>query len=263
MNSIKSIMKAIEYESARQVKELENGNAIVQETRLFNIDTNKTMSMRSKEESDDYRYFPDPNLPPISLTQHYIDDIREHMPELPDARKKRYVKEMGMSEYDASVLVADKAVSDYFESAAKGAKNHKMTANWIIDELFGRMNKTGITIDETSVTPENLSELINLIEDDTISGKIAKDVFDIMFETGKDPEAIVQEKGWKQVSDESEITSVIVRILQSNMDSVQKYHAGKDKLLGFFVGQIMKEMKGKANPKVANALLLTELDKLK
>jgi aspartyl-tRNA(Asn)/glutamyl-tRNA(Gln) amidotransferase subunit B len=254
VNSIKNVMRAIEYEAQRQVESIESGVEIVQETRLFDAATGTTRTMRSKEEVHDYRYFPDPDLLPVVITQEYINSIAHTMPELPDAKIRRYTGEMGLSAYDAAVLVAEKAVSEYFEVASKKC-DPKLASNWISSELFARLNKEEKTIEQSPITAERLAQLISLIEAGTISGKIGKQVFDIMFTTGGDPERIVQEHALVQVSDDGAIRQVIEQVMSENPDKVQEYRAGKDKLFGFFVGQVMKLSGGKANPAMVNELL--------
>lgn len=254
VNSVKNIVRAIEYEAMRQVEILETGGKVSQETRLFDADTGETRAMRSKEDSPDYRYFPDPDLLPVILEQSHIDEIATTMPELPDAKLARYIKEFGISEYDAAILSSDKYVADYFEEAVSG-RNSKLVANWIIGELFGALNKHNIAIEECKISAKNIGDLVRLIEEDIISGKIAKTVFEVMFDSGESPESIVKERGLVQVSDSSEIEKIISEVISENQDSVAEYKSGKDKLLGFFVGQVMKKMGGKANPSMVNELL--------
>ncbi|MBP7189758.1 MAG: Asp-tRNA(Asn)/Glu-tRNA(Gln) amidotransferase subunit GatB [Rickettsiaceae bacterium] len=254
VNSVKNIVRAIEYEAMRQVELLETGGKVRQETRLFDAETGHTRAMRSKEDSPDYRYFPDPDLLPVVLERKDIDKIAAIMPELPDAKLERYVKDFGMSEYDAGILSSDKYVADYFEEAATG-RNSKLVANWIIGELFGALNKYNIAIEECKISAKNIGDLVRLIEENIISGKIAKTVFEVMFETGDTPEAIVKDRGLVQVSDSTEIEKIISEVISENQDSVAEYKSGKDKLLGFFVGQVMKKMGGKANPSMVNDLL--------
>lgn len=258
VNSMRYVMKAIEYEAQRQVEVLEGGGVIDQETRLFDAGKGETRTMRSKEEAHDYRYFPDPDLLPLEFSQEFVDKIKANLPELPDEKKQRYMDEMGLSAYDASILVADKAVTEYFERVA-AETDPKQAANWVTAELFGRLNKSHLSIEESPVSPGQLTELLGLIGDNTISGKIAKEVFDIMFDTGKDPSAIVEEKGLRQVTDTGAIESMIDDVLAANQDKVEQYKSGKDKLFGFFVGQVMKASQGKANPKMVNELLKRKL----
>jgi aspartyl-tRNA(Asn)/glutamyl-tRNA(Gln) amidotransferase subunit B len=247
-------MRAIEYEAMRQVEILEGGEIVKQETRLFDADLGETRTMRSKEDAHDYRYFPDPDLLPLTLERGIIDEIAASMPELPDRKILRYINEFSLSEYDANVLASDRFVADYFESAADG-RNVKIVANWITSELFGLLNKHNITLDECKIKPHHINEMVSLIESDVISGKIAKTVFEVMFETGNEPEFIIKERGLTQVSDSSALKTVIHDVMSENPDSVNDYRAGKDKLFGFFVGQIMKKTDGKANPSLVNDLL--------
>lgn len=258
LNSIRNIIRAIEFEAKRQVEILETGGSIAQETRLFDANTGETRTMRSKEDAHDYRYFPDPDLLPLVLEQSFVDGIRKTLPELPDGKKKRYIENFGLSPYDASVLVADQASAEFFEKVAND-NDPKLAANWITAELFGRLNKSGKDITESPVTAEKMAGLLALITDNTISGKIAKDVLDIMMETGKDAAAIVEEKGMKQVTDTGAIEKVIDEIIAANADKVAEYRSGKDKMFGFFVGQVMKAMQGKGNPALVNDILKKKL----
>lgn len=258
VNSVKFLMQAIAYEAERQVEILESGGKIDQETRLFDSSTGETRTMRSKEDAHDYRYFPDPDLLPLELSEEFIAQIRASLPELPDVKKQRYVEQMGLSAYDASVLVADKAAAEFFEAVVEG-RDPKLTANWITAELFGRLNKQDLTIEDSPIHAKQMGGLLDLIADDTISGKIAKTVLDKMFETGKDAAMIVEEEGLKQVTDTGAIEAVIDEVLAANPDKVEQYRGGKDKLFGFFVGQVMKVSGGKANPQVVNDLLKKKL----
>jgi aspartyl-tRNA(Asn)/glutamyl-tRNA(Gln) amidotransferase subunit B len=258
VNSVRFLMKAIEFEAARQVEILESGGSINQETRLFDSSTGETRTMRSKEDAMDYRYFPDPDLLPLEFTQEYIDKIKATLPELPDDKKARYIRELGLSPYDASVLVADLATTKYFETVA--AKHEpKLASNWITAELFGRLNKADIEIDNSPITTDKLSGLLRLIENNTISGKIAKVVFEKMFETGKEAAQIVEEEGLQQVTDTGAIEKTIDEVMTANPDKVAEYRAGKDKLFAFFIGQVMKATGGKANPGAVNELLRKKL----
>ena len=259
VNSVRFLMKAIEFEAARQVDIIEAGGKIDQETRLFDSATGETRTMRSKEDAHDYRYFPDPDLLPLVLTQEYVDAIRATLPELPDAKKQRYMSQFGLSSYDAAVLTSEKEISAYFEAAAKG-RDAKLTANWVTAELFASLNKQGVTISESPIAPEALGELIGLIEDNTISGKIAKTVFEKMCESGKPAKQIVDEEGLVQVTDTGAIEKAIDDVLAANPDKLAEYKSGKDKLFGFFVGQTMKATGGKANPAMLNELLKKKLD---
>lgn len=258
VNSMRNVMRAIEYEAMRQVEILESGGTIDQETRLFDANKGETRSMRSKEDAHDYRYFPDPDLLPVKVSDELIDKIKSEMPELPDAKASRYVADFGLTSYDASIICEDRKVAGYFETASKGT-NAKLVSNWIIGDFFGMLNKSGLPFEDAKILPEELGKLVSLIEDGTISGKIAKQVFEEMFEKGGDPEKIVSEKGLVQVSDEGEIGKIIEGILDANPDSVEAYKAGKDKLFGFFVGQTMKKTSGKANPSIVNKILKDKL----
>ncbi|WP_341787076.1 Asp-tRNA(Asn)/Glu-tRNA(Gln) amidotransferase subunit GatB [Rickettsia endosymbiont of Cantharis rufa] len=259
INSIRNIIKAIEFEAKRQVDLLESGGTIIQETRLFNADSGITRTMRLKEEALDYRYFPDPDLLPLVISDELINELKANLPELPDQKIEKYIKEFGLSKYDAEVIVADESVAEYFEKAANEC-DPKMLTNWLTSELFGQLNKASIGINECKITPSNFAKLVKLIENDTISGKIAKIVFEIMFETGKAPDKIVEEKGLIQVSDNNVLNTVIDEVMTENPESVDGYRSGKDKLFGFFVGQVMKKTGGKANPTLVNQLLKEKLD---
>lgn len=258
VNSIKAIQMAIDYESTRQVEIIEAGGTIKQETRLWDNAKGETRSMRSKEEAHDYRYFPDPDLLPLVITQEYVDAIKATLPELPDQKKHRFMSTFGLSAYDSSVLIAERARADYYEAVAKG-HDAKLAANWVINELLGALNKESKSLDETPVTAEQLGGLIALISDNTISGKIAKDVFAEMFTTGKDAASIVEEKGLKQITDTGAIEKIVDEVIAENPDNVAAYRGGKDKLFGFFVGQVMKKSAGKANPDLINDLLKKKL----
>ncbi len=258
VNSIRNVMRAIEYEATRQVELIESGGTITQETRLFDAGNGTTRTMRSKEDAQDYRYFPDPDLLPLEFDDAFIEKIRATLPELPDQKKARFIAELGLSPYDASVLVAEKAAADYFEIVAKD-HDAKMAANWITAELFGRLNKASLGIEQSPVNAAALGELLGLIGDQTISGKIAKTVFDRMFETGKGARQIVEEEGLVQVTDTGAIEKVIDEVFAANPDKLAEYRSGKDKLFGFFVGQVMKASGGKANPAALNELLKAKL----
>jgi aspartyl-tRNA(Asn)/glutamyl-tRNA(Gln) amidotransferase subunit B len=258
LNSIKNIIRAIDFEAQRQIEIIEGGGVINQETRLFDTNTGETRMMRSKEDAFDYRYFPDPDLLPIVINEDYINDINSKMPELPDQKAQRYISEFGLSAYDAGVLTADKSTADYFEQVSSKT-DAKLASNWITAELFGRLNKAGISLEESNITPEKLVGLLTLIMDNTISGKIAKQVFDIMFETGGDASKIVKEQGLVQVTDLSLIEKIIDEVIADNGDKVAEYKSGRDKLFGFFVGDVMKRSQGKANPKIVNEMLVSKL----
>ena len=259
VNSVKFLMQAITFEAKRQVEIIEAGGKIDQETRLFDSTTGETRTMRSKEDAHDYRYFPDPDLLPLVLTQKFVDDIRDSLPELPDQKKASYVETLGLSPYDASVLVAEKENADYFDALLAGVKDAKLAANWMTSELFGRLNKMGVGIAESPISATQLGELVGLIEDNTISGKIAKTVFEKMCETGKGAKQIVEEEGLVQVTDMGAIEAAVDAVIAANADKVAEYRSGKDKLFGFFVGQVMKNTGGKANPAMLNDLLKKKL----
>jgi aspartyl-tRNA(Asn)/glutamyl-tRNA(Gln) amidotransferase subunit B len=254
VNSIRFVMQAIDYESRRQVEIIEEGGTIKQETRLFDSGRGVTRSMRSKEEAHDYRYFPDPDLLPLVLDQHFVDTLAAELPELPDPKKARFIAEYQLSPYDAGVLVAEKTVAAYFEAVARG-RDAKLAANWVTGDLFGVLNKRGLGIEASPVSAAALGEMIDLIADKTISGKIAKDVFAEMVETGASAAAIVEAKGLRQVTDSGAIEAAIDAVLADQPGKVAEYRSGKDKLFGFFVGQVMKATGGKANPGLLNDLL--------
>jgi aspartyl-tRNA(Asn)/glutamyl-tRNA(Gln) amidotransferase subunit B len=258
VNSIRFLQQAIDYEARRQVEIIEEGGTINQETRLFDANKGVTRSMRSKEDAHDYRYFPDPDLLPLTLTEDYIARIKESLPELPDDKKERFVADYGLSQYDAGVLVSERAIADYFETAAKG-RDAKTAANWITSDLFGVLNRQGLDISDAPVTAEQLGGLIDLISDATISGRIAKDVFDDMVESGKDAVDIVAEKGLRQVSDTAEIEAIIDGIIAGADNQVTQFRSGNEKIIGWFVGQVMQQTQGKANPKIVNELLRKKL----
>lgn len=258
VNSIRNVRLAIEYEATRQVEVLESGGVIDQETRLWDPGKGATRSMRSKEEAHDYRYFPDPDLLPLEIEQSFVDAVKESLPELPDDKKARFMADYGLPSYDSSVLVAERAKADFYEAVAAG-RDPKLSANWVITELFGALNKLGKAVEDSPISPDGLGGLIDLIADKTISGRIAKDVFADMLETGKAAADIVEEKGLKQVTDTGAIAAVIDEVLAANGDKVAEYRGGKEKLFGFFVGQVMKASKGKANPAAVNDLLKEKL----
>ena len=258
VNSMRFVQQAIEYESQRQVDVLEDGGSINQETRLFDSVKGETRSMRSKEEAHDYRYFPDPDLLPLTFDQQWVDEMAATLPELPDQKKNRFVESYGLSPYDADILTVEPENADFYENVASG-RDAKMAANWVINDLFSHINKAGLAVTESPVSAEQLGGMIDLISDNTISGKIAKDVFEQMFESGKDAAVIVEEKGLKQVTDTGEIDSMIAQVMADNEDKVAQYRDGKDKLFGFFVGQVMKASQGKANPQMVNQILKDKL----
>ncbi|SCM68542.1 Asp-tRNA(Asn)/Glu-tRNA(Gln) amidotransferase subunit GatB [Donghicola eburneus] len=257
MNSMRFIQQAIEYEARRQIQIVEGGGKVDQETRLYDPDKGETRSMRSKEEAHDYRYFPCPDLLPLEIDDSFIDDIRDSLPELPDQKKARFVTELGLSEYDASVLTAEVEAADYFEAVAAG-RDGKLSANWVINELFGRLKKDDKDITDSPVSPEQLGKIVGLISSDAISGKIAKDLFEIVYTEGGDPEAIVEERGMKQVTDTGAIEAAVIEVIEANPAQVEKAKANP-KLAGWFVGQVMKATGGKANPKAVNELVMAKL----
>ena len=257
VNSIRFIGQAIDYEARRQIGIIEDGGTIDQETRLFDPGRGETRSMRSKEEAHDYRYFPDPDLLPLEFDQAYVDDLARYLPELPDAKKTRLIADYGLTPYDASILVLEKESADYFEAVAKG-RDAKAAANWVINELFGRLNKDGKDVTASPVTPDQIGGIIDLIGNGTISGKIAKDLFDIVFAEGGNPAEIVERRGMKQVTDTGAIEKVIDEVIAANPDKVEQAKA-KPTLLGWFVGQVMKASGGKANPAAVNDILKQRL----
>ena len=257
VNSLRFVRQVVNYEARRQIQVLEAGGEIDQETLLFDVKTGETRTMRSKEDAHDYRYFPDPDLLPLELEQSFVDEIKAGLPELPDVKKKRFSSEYGLSNYDASVLAMDRDKADFFETVAKG-RDGKLASNWVTTELFGALNKAGQDIAQSPVSAAHLGELIDLIADDTISGRIAKDVFEIMFETSQAPGKIVEERGLKQVTDTGAIEVAIDKIITDNPDQVAQVKE-KPKTFGWFVGQVMKSTGGKANPKVVNEILKSKL----
>ena len=258
LNSMRNIARAIEFEAKRQIEILENNGTINQETRLFDAITGETRTMRSKEDAMDYRYFPDPDLPKLVLTQEYVDNIKKNLPELPQAKKERYVRELKISEYDAQVITVDDDIANYFEALIK-QHDPKLCVTWLTVELFGRMNKLGINFSDLKISPANLIELLDLIKSGEISGKIAKEVLDLMFESGENPLKIVESKGLKQVSDSGALNKIVDEVIAQNLDNFNKLKAGDQKLFGFFVGQIMKASKGQANPQMVNDILKQKL----
>jgi aspartyl-tRNA(Asn)/glutamyl-tRNA(Gln) amidotransferase subunit B len=262
MNSINFIGQAIEHEARRQIEILEDGGTIEQETRLFDPNKGETRSMRSKEEAHDYRYFPDPDLLPLEFSQSLVDALKADLPELPDQKKGRFVADLGLSPYDAGVLVAERESADFYESVLSGladrARDGKVAANWVINELFGRLNKEGRAIADSPVSAPQLGAVIDLIGEGTISGKIAKDLFEIVWQEGGDPRELVETRGMKQVTDLSAIEKVVDEIVAANPDKVAQAKA-KPQALGWFVGQVMKSSGGKANPQAVNDLLKSKL----
>ena len=259
VNSIKFMQMAIDYEANRQIDVLEDGGSIDQETRLYDTKKNETRSMRSKEDAHDYRYFPDPDLLPLEINDNFINEIKKTIPELPDEKKKRFMQQFNLSSHDANILVSDIETSKYFEEVSKNS-DAKLAHNWITGELFALLNEKNINITKSPISSKNLAQLINLIKKNIISGKIAKLIFEIMSEGNKDPEKIVEEKGLRQQSDPKELESIIDKIILENPKNVKSYKSGKDKLFGFFVGQVMKNTGGKANPKIVNEILNKKLN---
>jgi aspartyl-tRNA(Asn)/glutamyl-tRNA(Gln) amidotransferase subunit B len=258
LNSVRYVMQAIEYEARRQIELIEEGGKVAQQTRLFDVGRGVTRPMRSKEEAHDYRYFPDPDLPPLVLDPAWVEQLRGGLPELPDAKKARFIASMGLSPVDATVLVAEHATSLFFEEAAAG-RDAKAAAHWVTGDLFAALNRLGIGIEQSPVSPGQLGRLIDLVADGTISGRLAKDVFAEMVATGADPAAIVDKKGLRQVTDEGAIGAAIDAVLAAQPDKVAEYRSGRDKLYGFFVGQVMRATQGKANPSLVNELLKKKL----
>lgn len=259
VNSVKFVMQAIENEAKRHIEVYESGGKIEQETRQFDPNTGLTKVMRKKEYAHDYRYFPEPDLPPLILSDEYINSIKAEMIELPDAKKKRFMDTMGLTAYDAMVLCENKETAEFFERAAQG-HDAKKVANWMMSDFFAMLNKKHLDISQSPVSAENLGSLVELISKEIISGKIAKDVFEIMSETGENPEKIVEEKGLKQVTDTSAIEAIIDKVIADNPDNVAAYKGGKTNLAGWFVGQTLKLSQGKANPQIVNKLVKEKLD---
>ena len=258
VNSVRFIMQAIEAEATRQIEILEDGGEIEQQTRLYDPDKRQTRKLRGKEHAHDYRYFPDPDILPLIVEKDWVETIKAAMPELPDEKKQRFIDDYGLSAYDAGVLVAEKAYADFFETLAKG-RDPKLAANWFTGDFFGALNKAGLELDEAPVDSAKLGELLDLIADETISGRIAKDVFEEMWETGKPAGQIVEDKGLKQITDTSELDGIVDKIIADNPDQVAQVQEGNQKVKGWFVGQVMKATGGKANPKLVNEILAKKL----
>ncbi|GAN99944.1 MULTISPECIES: Asp-tRNA(Asn)/Glu-tRNA(Gln) amidotransferase subunit GatB [Komagataeibacter] len=254
VNSIRYVMHAIEVEATRQIEVWEDGGEVDQETRLFDPSRNETRSLRSKEDAHDYRYFPDPDLLPLVVEQAWVDELERELPELPDDKRDRFIRQYGIPRYDASVLVAEQAIADYYEEVAKG-RDARLAANWVTGDLFGALNRTGRSIQDTPISAQALGGMLDLMADGTINGKIAKEVFEDMLETGDSAADIVERKGLKQVTDTGAIDAAVADVLARNADKVEEYRGGKDRLFGFFVGQVMKAMAGKANPAIVNEAL--------
>jgi aspartyl-tRNA(Asn)/glutamyl-tRNA(Gln) amidotransferase subunit B len=266
VNSIRFIGQAIDHEINRQIALLESDQSVDQETRLFDASSGTTRSMRSKEDAQDYRYFPDPDLRPIVLTEDYIQKVQESLPELPNEKRTRFMEDYGLSRYDATVLVSDLETPLYYEKVLKNLKGWKdqieaakLASNWISGELFAALNEKNLSIDKSPIAPEKLAQLLNLIGEGKLSGRLAKDVFEIMIETGQEPEKIVEEKGLVQISDTGALEAIVDQVIKDNPKMVEEYKSGKDKLFGFFVGQTMKLSGGKANPQMINEILKKKL----
>ncbi|MGC2422852.1 MAG: Asp-tRNA(Asn)/Glu-tRNA(Gln) amidotransferase subunit GatB [Nitrospirota bacterium] len=259
MNSFKNVQKAIDYEIKRQVAVIEDGGKVVQESRLWDANQNITISMRSKEEAHDYRYFPEPDLVPVEVSKEWLEAVRATMPELPDAKRERFVSEYGIPDYDAMVLTESRALADYYESAAKLSGEPKVASNWIMGDVLRKLKEDGIEPEQCPLPPERLAGMIKLIGSGTISGKIAKTVFEEIYNSEKSAEEVVSEKGLVQISDEGEISKIIDEVIAANPVNVEQYRAGKVALIGFFVGQVMKKTGGKANPGMVNELLRRKL----
>ncbi|RLK51594.1 aspartyl/glutamyl-tRNA(Asn/Gln) amidotransferase subunit B [Alkalispirillum mobile] len=261
LNSFRFVERAINYEVERQIALIESGGEVVQETRLYDADKGETRSMRTKEEANDYRYFPDPDLLPVELDQAFVDAVRETLPELPDEKRSRFVEEYGLSDYDAGVLTATRELAEFFESVVTESGGFaKRSANWVQGDFLGALNKAGLELADSPVTPEMLGQLVARIEDDTISGRVAKEVFEAMWNGEGEPDQIIEAKGLKQVTDTGAIEAMIDEVIAANPKQVEQYQGGKDKLLGFFVGQVMKASRGKANPGQVNELLKKKLN---
>lgn len=261
LNSFSFVQKGLEFEEVRQQKELLSGGEILQETRRYDEQTKETILMRVKEGSDDYRYFPEPDLVPLHIDEAWKQRIFDQIPELPAARKKRYIEELDLPEYDAMVLTNNKELSDFFEETIAEGADIKQASNWLMGEVSAYMNKNYKELHELALTPASLAKMIKLIEDGTISSKIAKKVFSELVEKGGDPEKIVKDRGLVQISDEGQLTEIVTTILDNNPQSIEDYKNGKDKALGFLVGQVMKETKGQANPPMVNKIILAEMEK--
>lgn len=260
VNSFRFVEKAIEYEIHRQIEVLEDGGEVVQETRLFDPNRGETRSMRSKEEAHDYRYFPDPDLLPVELDGAFIEQTRESLPELPDERRDRFMQDYGLSRYDAGVLTASRELADYYEAVVRAApEDPKLAANWVMGDLSGYLNKDGLEITDSPVVADALAGMLRRIQDATLSGKLAKDVFEAMWAGEGDADAVIEAKGLKQITDSSELEGMIDQVIADNPEQLAQYRAGKDKLLGYFVGQVMKASRGKANPQQVNELLRDKL----
>lgn len=262
LNSFRNVERALTYEQERQRELLEEGGTVVQQTLRWLEDQGRTKTMRSKEEAHDYRYFPDPDLVVLHIDREWKEEIRSSLPELPDDRKIRYKEEYGLSDYDANILISSKEISDFFDQTVSEQVDPKAAANWIISELLGYLNQEGIEIEETKITPKLLANMLQLLDKGTISSKIAKKVFKEILLSGKEPEQIVKEKGWVQISDENQLRTEVKKVIEEHPKSVSDYKNGKDRALGFLVGQVMKATKGKANPQLVNQLIREEIARL-
>ncbi|SMO77545.1 Asp-tRNA(Asn)/Glu-tRNA(Gln) amidotransferase subunit GatB [Melghirimyces algeriensis] len=260
LNSFRNVERALKYEEQRQAQVLAEGGTVIQQTMRWMENEERTKVMRSKEEAHDYRYFPEPDLVQLQIDLAWKESVQQSLPELPDARKKRYKKVFGLSDYDAGLLTATKKTADFYDEVVAAGANPKAAANWVSSEVLGYLNNQGKSLDETAITPESLAEMIQLIEKGTISNKIAKKVFKELMEKGGNPTSIVEEKGWVQISDEGKLKEIVLEVIQANPQSVADYKNGKDRALGFLVGQVMKATKGKANPKMVNELILKQMD---
>ncbi|BAU56490.1 Asp-tRNA(Asn)/Glu-tRNA(Gln) amidotransferase subunit GatB [Halorhodospira halochloris] len=261
LNSFRFVERALAYEVERQIDVIEGGGEVVQETRLFDVDKGVTRSMRTKEEANDYRYFPEPDLLPVEVSEQLVAEVRETLPELPDEKRNRFIEEHGLPAYDAGVLTATRELADFYESAVTESGGFaKRTANWVMSELLAYLNKDGLDLTESPVTPEMLGRLVARIEDETVSGRVAKDVFEAMWAGEGEPDEVIEAKGLKQVTDSSAIEEMVDEVIANNPKQLEQYRAGKDKLFGFFVGQVMKASGGKANPQQVNELLKNKLD---
>jgi aspartyl-tRNA(Asn)/glutamyl-tRNA(Gln) amidotransferase subunit B len=260
MNSFRNVEKAIDFEIERQIDIIEDGGRIIQQTLLWNADSNKVTPMRSKEEAHDYRYFPDPDLMPVVVEENWKNELASRLPELPETRRNRFVSQYTLPKYDAEVLTSSRELADYYEKVLSVTDDYKSASNWVMTDILKVINDEKITVNECPVSAENLGKLIKLINNKVISGKIAKEIFPVMLKTNSDPNSIVKEKNLVQISDTGEIENVIDKILAGNQKQIDEFLSGKDKVLGFFVGQIMNEMKGKANPQIVNDLLKSKLE---
>ncbi|MEA1970721.1 MAG: Asp-tRNA(Asn)/Glu-tRNA(Gln) amidotransferase subunit GatB, partial [Thermodesulfobacteriota bacterium] len=262
MNSFRNVQHALEYEIQRQRAILEGGGHVVQETRLWDVPQGVTHSMRGKEEAHDYRYFPEPDLVPVVISDAWREEIRNALPELPMEKRNRFVSEYGIPSYDAGVLTANRDLADYYEETARLCEKPKIASNWVMGDFLAYLNEEKLDVAESPVTPSMLAELINIKEDRTISGKIAKEVFEDMWKSGKNPKEIVEEKGLVQITDTAELEKIVEEVLEANQKQLEQYRSGREKLFGFFVGQTMKATRGKANPEIVNKLLKKKLSTL-